>query len=192
MKTTAPENSRSNQTGRFQKGITALNTRKKAELAAPLQSEAKAIADAQDRMAGRRPRIEASVKSENGVMKIGAPHSDTTGFVAQLYDCFGTGSAAFAEQAIARLAAIISAKGSASPTQTELNAVLAAIDGIRPTDEIEAMLAVQMVAAHETAMEMLRRAKQAESTPRLQEFGSLAVKLLRTYTARSCARRLRG
>ena len=127
-------------------------------------------------------------------MKIGAPHSDTTGFVTQLYDCFGTGSAAFAEQAIARLVAIISAKGSASPTQTESNAVLAAIDGIRPTDEIEAMLAVQMVAAHETEMEMLRRVKQAESTPRLQKFGSLAVKLLRTYTAQveAIARLRRG
>jgi uncharacterized protein (DUF305 family) len=53
------------------------------------------------------------------------------------------------------------------------------------------MLAVQMVAAHETAMEMLRRAKQAESTP---EFGSLAVKLLRTYTAQveALARLRRG
>jgi hypothetical protein len=160
----------------------------------PSPSEAKAIADAQDRMAGRRPRIEASEKSEDGVIEIRAPHSDTRGFVTQLYDCFGTASAAFAEHAIARLAAIIPGKGSAAPTQTELNAVLAAIDGIRPTDEIEAMLAVQMVATHETAMEMLRRAKQAESTPRLQEYGSLAVKLLRTYTAQveAIARLRRG
>jgi hypothetical protein len=102
----------------------ALNTGKKAEPAAstavantsaplaPLPSEAKAIADAQDRMAGRRPRIEAAVKSENGVLKIGAPHSDATGFVTQLYDCFGTASAAFAEHAVARLATVISGKGS--------------------------------------------------------------------------------
>jgi hypothetical protein len=60
--------------------------------------------------------------------------------------------------------------------------------------ENSAMLAVQMVAAHETKMEMLRRVKQAESTPRLQEFGSLAVKLLRTYTAQveAIARLRRG
>jgi hypothetical protein len=121
MKTTGPENSESHQTGPFQKGISALSTRKNTELVAPLPSEAKAIADAQERMARRRPRIEASVKSEDRSMKIRAPHSDTTGFVTQLYDCFGTGSAAFAEQAIARLAAIISGSGSASPTQTELN-----------------------------------------------------------------------
>ncbi len=170
-------------------------TKKEVPLApSPSLSEAKAIADAQNRMAGRRPRIEASVKSEDGVTKISAPHSDTPGFVTQLYDCFGTGSAAFAEHATARLAAIIPSKGSAAPTQTEFNAVLAAIDGIRPTNEIEAMLSVQMVATHETAMAMLIRAKQAESTPRLQEYGSLAVKLLRTYTAQveALARLRRG
>ena len=74
-------------------------------------------------------------------------------------------------------------KSSALPTQNEFNAALAAIDGIRPADEIEAMLAVQMVATHETAMDMLMRAKQADLTSTLQECGSLAVKLLRTYTA---------
>jgi hypothetical protein len=170
-------------------------TKKDVPLApSPSPSEAKAIAVAQDRMAGRRRRIEASVKSEDGVMKIGSPHSDTPGFVTQLYDCFGTGSAAFAEHAIARLAAIIRGKGSAPSTQTELNAALAAVDGIRPTNEIEAMLAVQMVATHETAMEMLSRAKQAESTQRLHEYGSLAVKLLRTYTTQveALARLRRG
>jgi hypothetical protein len=175
--------------------VTHLNTKPAAASAvakkdpplvpSPSPSEAKAIADAHDRMAGRRPRIEASVKSEDGVMKIGAPHSDTTGFVTQLYDCFGTASAAFAEQAIGQLVAIISGKGSVSATQTELNAVLAAIDGMRPTDEIEAMLAIQMIAAHEMAMEMLRRAKQADLAPRLQEYGSLAVKFLRTYAAQA-------
>ena len=72
----------------------------------------------------------------------------------------------------------------ALPTQNEFNAALAAIDGIRPGDEIEAMLAVQMVATHETAMDMLMRAKQADLTSRrFRECGSLAVKLLRTYTA---------
>jgi hypothetical protein len=64
-----------------------------------------------------------------------------------------------------------------------MNAALAAIDGMRPADEIEAMLAVQMVATHGVAMDMLDRAKRADRMPILQESGSLAVKLLRTYTA---------
>src|SRR6266576_639716 len=85
-------------------------------------------------------------------------------------------------------------KDSALPTQTEFKAALAAIDGIRPADEIEAMLAVQMVATYETAMDTLIRAKQADLMPTLQECGSLAVKLLRTYTAQeeALARLRRG
>ena len=74
-------------------------------------------------------------------------------------------------------------KGSAHPTQTEFNAARAAIDGMRPADEIEAMLAIQMVATQDVAMEMMSRAKQSEFMPQLQECGALAVKLLRTYAA---------
>ncbi|MGC2224771.1 MAG: hypothetical protein WA624_21620, partial [Methylocella sp.] len=73
-------------------------------------------------------------------------------------------------------------KGSALPMQTGFNAALAAIDAIRPADEIEAMLAVQMVATYETAMDMLICAKQADLMPTLQECGSLAVKLKNNET----------
>jgi hypothetical protein len=49
-------------------------------------------------------------------------------------------------------------------------------------------------ATHETAMDMLIRAKQADLMPTLQECGSLAVKLMRTYTAQveALARLRRG
>jgi hypothetical protein len=111
-----------------------------------------------------------------------------------LLDAFGTESPAFANRAMGRLGVVVRPKGSALPTQTEFNAALAAIDGIRPADEIEAMLAVKMVATHETAMDMLTRAKQADLMPTLQECGSLAVKLLRTFTAQveALARLRRG
>src|ERR1700730_7473386 len=149
----------------------------------PSPSEAKAIADAQERTAARRARIAVLAESENGALRISPPHSDDAGFAARLLDAFGTDSPDFANQAMGRIGVIMRPKGSALPTQTGFNAALAAIDGIRPADDIEAMLAVQMAATHETAMEMLTRAKQAEMMPRVQECGSLAVKLLRTYAA---------
>ena len=149
----------------------------------PSPSEAKAIADAQERTAARRARIAVLAESENGALRISPPHSDDAGFAARLLDAFGTDSPDFANQAMGRIGVIMRPKGSALPTQTGFNAALAAIDGIRPADEIEAMLAVQMAATHETAMEMLTRAKQADLMPTLQECGSLAVKLFRTYTA---------
>jgi hypothetical protein len=169
--------------------------KKDAPLApSPSPSEAKAIADAQERTAARRARIAVKAEGDNGVLRISLPHSDDAGFATRLLDAFGTKSPAFANRAMERLGAVMRPKGSALPTQTEFNAALAAVDGIRPTDEIEAMLAVQMVATYETAMDMLMRAKQADLTPTLQECGSLAVKLFRTYTAQveALARLRRG
>jgi hypothetical protein len=50
-------------------------------------------------------------------------------------------------------------------------------------DEDEAMLAAQMVGVHWTAMELLRQVGATGNRLQLNDAGSLAVKLLRTYTA---------
>lgn len=161
---------------------------------APSRSESEAMQAAGKRLYGRRPRLEVSTSVEDGVLHIGAPHSDEGGFAVRVRDCFGTTSHGFESQAIGRLGAIMRRRGAEFPTETELNAGLAAIDGMQPRDEMEAMLALQMVATHETAMGMLTRAKQAENMPTLQECGSLAVKLMRTYAAQieALARLRRG
>jgi hypothetical protein len=55
------------------------------------------------------------------------------------------------------------------------------------------MLAAQMVATHGAAMELLRRAMQAEYRHNLQDAGNLAVKFLRTYAAQlEALQRYRG
>jgi hypothetical protein len=64
-----------------------------------------------------------------------------------------------------------------------VNAVVAAVDGVRPNNEIEAMLACQMAVTHVLAMDLLGRANRAEHVEARASDGSLAVKLLRTYTA---------
>jgi hypothetical protein len=65
-----------------------------------------------------------------------------------------------------------------------LNAALAAVTGVAPRDEAEAMLATQMVSVHWLAMTMLQRA--AMDQPSFEIYDSIvnrATKLLRTYTA---------
>jgi hypothetical protein len=160
----------------------------------PTPTEAAAIEAAVSAVRSRRPRVAVETSAKGDVLQIDSPHSDEDGLAVRLVDAFGTESADFSNHAIARLGAVVKRKGAALPTQRELNAGLAAIDGLKPRDEIEAMLALQMVATHETAMEMLTRAKQAEFMPQLQECGSLAVKLMRTYTAQveALARLRRG
>jgi hypothetical protein len=64
-----------------------------------------------------------------------------------------------------------------------MSAALAAMAGIGPRDELEGMLAAQMVAAHNAAMECFRRSMISEQTfEGRKEALSQANKLSRTYT----------
>ena len=84
------------------------------------------------------------------------------------------------------LAGIINAAcdgGRAHPPGSEdINRALAAVTGIGARDEIEGMLATQMVATHIAAIGALRRLKASEMVLAQDGNGNLAVKLLRTFT----------
>jgi hypothetical protein len=64
----------------------------------------------------------------------------------------------------------------------QCNTALAVLSGIQPRDEVEGMLAVQMVGCHNLAMAMLQRAGKTERVDFLSTYGNLAAKLLRTFT----------
>jgi hypothetical protein len=73
-----------------------------------------------------------------------------------------------------------------SPEERErqLTATLAALAGIAPKDELEGMMAAQLVAAHNAAMECYRRAMIGEQTfEGRRENLAQANKLSRTYAA---------
>jgi hypothetical protein len=79
------------------------------------------------------------------------------------------------------------------PSEQDINGVLAAVHGIGANDEIEAMLAVQMVATHFAATSALRRLKGSDTMPQQDSNGNLAVKLLRTFASQTEAlQRYRG
>src|SRR6516162_448325 len=78
----------------------------------------------------------------------------------------------------------------ASPDQTAFNAALAVIDGVRPKDEIEAMLAAHMAVANIVFLELVARTRGAvaghryegNGIKRLDVLGNLTTKFMRTYT----------
>lgn len=72
-------------------------------------------------------------------------HSDDAGHVLQVVDAFGTASPECVQHNAGRVAAAMRQRGVAISDETELNAGLAAVSGIAPENEAEAMLAVQMV-----------------------------------------------
>lgn len=60
---------------------------------------------------------------------------------------------------------------------------IATIDGIGPRDELERLLAVQMIAVHHLASECLKRADDEHQTlEELNTKANIATKLLRTFT----------
>jgi hypothetical protein len=136
------------------------------------------------------PRL--SVKSKpNRPLEISQPSSvDGAGLTL----AFGTTEAAVASILLNSLInAACDGTPSHPPSKQDVNGVVAAVHGIRANDEIEAMLAVQMVATHFAATRALRRLKGSDTVPRQDSNGNLAVKLLRTFAAQTEAlQRYRG
>jgi len=62
------------------------------------------------------------------------------------------------------------------------NNSLALLNGIQPQDEIEGMLAIQMIAVHNIAMETMRRAVTGQVNSVVEGNVNNATKMLRTYT----------
>lgn len=144
----------------------------------------KAVAEAARRYNERTPALEYEVGSRDGQrMTLAARKLDGAEHLLRELDVFGTPSADFSRHCVSRIAAVMRGRGQAIPSEGDLNAAVAAVAGIAPQNETEAMLATQMVGTHEVAMDMLSRAKLATDPGQIERYGTLATKLLRTYTA---------
>lgn len=148
----------------------------------PSDREKQAIAKAEASMIARPARAEVTVTcKEEGVTHMEATHSDADGAAAMINDVFGTTSADFACRALAHIASTNNARQDGATTEAT-NSGLALMGAIAPRDELEAALAVQMVATHELAMLMLTRSRNAGYVEQVREYGNLATKLSRTFT----------
>lgn len=108
------------------------------------------------------------------------PDGDLPKWRAQVLEAFGTISPNFAAFLLSQL---ISLSGGDEQCEVHVNAALAVVDGLRPKNEAEALLAVQMVAAHLGAMRCLSLSGQARQLVQFQVHGELANKFMRTYAS---------
>jgi hypothetical protein len=102
----------------------------------------------------------------------------------QLADAFGTTSQSFIDTSMSNLLTFFAAH-QREVTSTEINGALAVIDGMKPENEVEAMLLAQMVATNETAMRCLAMIGKCDMIAQTEIFGNLATKMLRTFTAQT-------
>ncbi len=152
----------------------------------PGESEQAAILEAAKRAASRSKPLSTKLtaKKEDSTIKthVGPTHNDHDGWSIRLLDALGTRSADFANTEVERILFAMTPRDG-MPTEAQLNAAVAVLNGARPRDEIEAMLASQMAVTHALAMDLLGRVKQSPTVPYMETCANLATKLQRTFVA---------
>jgi hypothetical protein len=126
----------------------------------------------------------SSPQSSGGPMKIRGLASElesNPSFWAAVPRTFGTSDGDLSAELLLQ---VIRALPQAEVHDPQGNYALAALHGISPRDTLEGMLATQMVAAHNLAMEFLRRAAlKAQPDAGVDLNVNLATKLQRTFLA---------
>jgi hypothetical protein len=142
------------------------------------QAEIRALAK-RKKTRRRAPRF-AVHQQEGGPTQMAPAGVHADAAAARVMNAFGITDLDLAERLMMQIITATHLQSSNEPVSAEnLNAALAAVTGIAPRDEAEAMLAAQMVGVHWLAMDLLRKANDRSL---LNDAGNLAVKLLRTYT----------
>ncbi|NJO34418.1 MAG: hypothetical protein HC869_16115 [Rhodospirillales bacterium] len=138
------------------------------------------------------PKVKVDHKPPKPVM-LKPDHPDPVVGNAALHAAFGSAETNFVNQQIIDLINVLQSHPSQPVSEVALNGALATINGIKPEDEVEAMLATQMVATNHVAMDLLRRYGQADYMHKAKAYGSLAAKFLSTFTAQlEALQRYRG
>jgi hypothetical protein len=96
---------------------------------------------------------------------------------------FGSESREFQTYCLNHLVNILPESGAASDLTMPVNAAVEMLRAINPRNELEAMLAVQMVASNHMALMATRRVNNAQTIESRQMNGNLATKFSRTFIA---------
>jgi hypothetical protein len=151
-----------------------------------------AIEKARRRTKARAPRVTSRI-DERGTY---SPHSEVDGHRYRLADAFGTRSMQFVYSMLKGLGKATEDHSEnhgfypGSADEVAFNAALAVIDGVRPKDEIEAMLAAHMAVTNIALLELVARTRGAitghryegNGIKRLDVLGNLTTKFMRTFT----------
>jgi len=103
--------------------------------------------------------------------------------IVSLLNSFGTTSCNFQSYIMSELLDATCIGNKQEPySEQNMNGIIAAMHSINPKDEIESMLASQMLATHFASMRCMRALKTSDIINQQDSNGNLAVKLMRTYT----------
>ena len=116
-------------------------------------------------------------------MEISPTHSDGQGWRTRLEDALGTASPEFVDAELVRLMTVFSDRAGIIDERA-VNAALAVIDGLKPQNEIEAMLAAQIAVTHGLMMKFSARlySGATETIPQQDSTALTLSRLQRAFT----------
>jgi hypothetical protein len=170
---------------------------KLAKRSPPDPIERAEIEKARKRTKARAQRVAMRIEDRGTAGIVVYPdHSDDEGHMYRLADAFGTRSRQFVYSMLNGLGKATEDHSldpdfsPGSPNELKFNAALAVIDGVRPQDEIEAMLAAHMAVTNIVLLELVARTRgsiaghryEGDGIRRLDVLGNLTNKFMRTYT----------
>ena len=151
---------------------------------APSDAEKQEIVAATGRHRERPPRVAVNIRQpKNAPVEISPTHSDGPGWDARLKDALGTSSPAFVDTELRRLVNVFCDRA-ATIDEAAVNSALAIVEGLKPQNEIEAMLALQMAVTHALAMKFGARLYSGaiETIPQQDSVALTLSRLQRAFT----------
>ncbi|AXT27163.1 hypothetical protein D1823_11580 [Ruegeria sp. AD91A] len=147
------------------------------------EAETNAIVDLKERKKSsvRAPDIKLDFDEDTRRLTVGHKEKDPKAACALAMHELGTVDYRFFEGVMDQVA-VLGQQGS-SVSETASNFVMSVVAGVRPQDEIEAMLAIQMGAIHQATMMMARRLTHVETLPQQDSAERALNKLARTFTS---------
>jgi hypothetical protein len=145
----------------------------------PNPREATAISKLQKEAAKRAPRLK--VTKDGNALKVGTDHPDNSTGLILLMEALGTTDEDFLTGFLNQLLGTTLQGGKIN--EEAVNFMLSVIKGIKPRDQVEAMLAAQMAAVHVSTMTFARRLAHVDTIPQQDSAERAFNKLTRTYTS---------
>ena len=151
----------------------------KTETYTPTAKEAAIAAELLERRRQAPPPIKFKLSESGGKTIVEQEHPSQTVSTAVLMHNLGSINGHFTECLLSQLANVITTGTTLNPEG--LNNAVAMVQGIRPADETEAMLAAEMVAIHNATMTAARRLKNVDMITQQDSASNMLNKLARTF-----------
>ncbi|CUK08561.1 hypothetical protein RUE5091_03096 [Ruegeria denitrificans] len=147
------------------------------------ETETNAIADLKERKRSRVRALDIKLDFEEETRRLTVGHKgkDPNAACALAMHELGTADDRFFEGVMDQVATL--GQQGSSVSETASNFVMSVVAGVRPQDEIEAMLAIQMGAIHQATMIMARRLNHVKTLPQQDSAERALNKLARTFTS---------